>query len=126
MQITSDMDSASDRVKIENVNDRFNVWNHCLSVATFKKYLKTHLLDLAFPPIDTVTPHGLFMLRNCVLDFAVEHWFGCRATEPGFAGDIGAIEVWLIDWLSDTVSFGLRDHHLLLCPQMKQVWKSFR
>ena len=28
--------------------------------------------------------------------FAVEHWFACRATEPGFAGDIGAIEVWLI------------------------------
>ena len=39
------------------------------------------------------------MLRNCLLDFFVEHWFGCRATEPGFAGDIGAIEVWLIDWL---------------------------
>ena len=30
------------------------------------------------------------------LDFAVEHWSGCRATEPGFAGDIGAIKVWLI------------------------------
>ena len=39
------------------------------------------------------------MLRNCFLDFAVEHWFGCRATEPRFAGDIGAIEIWLIDWL---------------------------
>ena len=33
------------------------------------------------------------------INFAVEHWFGCRATEPGFAGDIGAIEVSLIDWL---------------------------
>ena len=40
-------------------------------------------------------------LRNCFLDFAVEHWFGCRATEPGFAREIGAIEVWLIDWLID-------------------------
>ena len=50
-------------------------------------------------PIDTVTPHGMLMLRNCFLDFAVEHWFGCHATEPGFAGDIGAIEVRLIDWL---------------------------
>ena len=39
------------------------------------------------------------MLRNCFLDFAVEHWFGCRTTELGFAGDIGAIEVWLIDSL---------------------------
>ena len=37
------------------------------------------------------------MLRNCFLNFAVEHWFGCRTTEPGFAKDIGAIEVWLID-----------------------------
>ena len=43
------------------------------SVATFTKYLKTHIFDLAFPPIDTVTPHGLLMLRNCFLDFAVEH-----------------------------------------------------
>ena len=51
--------------------------------------------------IDTVTPHGLLMLRNCFLDFAVEHWFGCHATEPGFVVDIGAIEVWLIDWLID-------------------------
>ena len=51
-------------------------------------------------PIDTVTPHGL-LLRKCFLDFAVEHWFGCRVTEPGFARDIGAIEVCLIDWLID-------------------------
>ena len=41
------------------------------------------------------------MLQNCFLDFAVEQWFGCRATESGFAEDIGAIEVWLIDWLID-------------------------
>ena len=26
-------------------------------------------------PIDTVMPHGLLMLRNCFLDFSVEHWF---------------------------------------------------
>ena len=38
---------------------------------------------------------------NYVSKRAVEHWFGCRATEPSFAGDIGAIEVWLIDWLID-------------------------
>ena len=43
------------------------------------------------------------LLRNFFLDFVVEHWFGCRATQPGFAGDIGAIEVWLIDWLIDCV-----------------------
>ena len=54
---------------------------------------------LGLSPIDTIMPHGLLMLRNCFLYFAVEHWFGCRAIEYGFAGDIGAIEVWLIDWL---------------------------
>ena len=39
------------------------------------------------------------MLQNCFFDFAIEHQFGCRATEPGFAGDIGAREIWFIDWL---------------------------
>ena len=56
-----------------------------------------HLFDLAFSPIDTGMPDGLLMLRNCFIDFAVEHWFGCCVTESGFAGDIGTIEVWLID-----------------------------
>ena len=51
------------------------------------------------------------MLRNCFLDFAVEHWFGCRATEPGFAGDIDAIEVWLIDWLTSDNLWGLSRLH---------------
>ena len=53
---------------------------------------------------DRVPPKCLFsyrasrpLVQNCFLDFAVEHWFGCRATEPHFAGDIGA--KWLIDWL---------------------------
>ena len=39
------------------------------------------------------------MLRNDFNDFAFEHRSGCCATEPGYAGDIGAIEIWLIDWL---------------------------
>ena len=43
------------------------------------------------------------MLQNYFLDFAVEHWFGCRTIEPGYAGDIGAIEVWLIDWLNEVI-----------------------
>ena len=67
------------------------------SVATFKKHLKTHLFWLGLSPIDTGMPNGLLMIRNCFLDFAVAHWFDCRATESGFTGDIGAIEVWLID-----------------------------
>ena len=36
---------------------------------------------------------------SCFIDFAVEHQFGCHATEPGYTGDIGGIEIWLIDWL---------------------------
>ena len=48
-------------------------------------------------------PNGLLILRNCFFDFAVEHWFGCRATKSGFTGDIGAIEIWLIDWLIYTL-----------------------
>ena len=39
------------------------------------------------------------MLQNCFIDFAVEHEFGCGTTEPDYIGDIGAIEIWLIDWL---------------------------
>ena len=58
-----------------------SLWNNlplsvrsAISVPTFKKYLKIHLFYLASPPpIDTVTPHGQWMLRNCFLDFAVEH-----------------------------------------------------
>ena len=37
------------------------------------------------------------MLRSCFLDFAFEHWFGCRAIESGFTRDIGSIEIWLND-----------------------------
>ena len=38
------------------------------------------------------------MLRDCFFEFAVDLWFGCRTTESGFAGDIGTIEMWLIDY----------------------------
>ena len=31
----------------------------------------------------------------------MEDVLNCRATEPGFAGDIGAIKGWLVDWLID-------------------------
>ena len=55
------------------------------SVATSKKHLDTSLwLDLS--PIDTGLANGLLMLWNCFLDFAVEHWFSCCATEPGLPG----------------------------------------
>ena len=53
-------------------------------------------LWLGLCPVDTSMPDGPLMLQNCFIDFAVEHWFGCHATEPGFTGDIGSIEIWLI------------------------------
>ena len=76
-------------------------------------YISAHLFRLALSPL-LLEPCMLVNFEELekrrisnkliyqsiqVLDFAVEHWFGCRATEPGFTGDIGAIEVCLIDWL---------------------------
>ena len=83
----------------------FGTTSCCLSVQPVQllpsRRSEDSSLWFGLSPMDTVTPHGLLMLRNCFLDFAVEHWFGCRSTEPGIAGDLGAIEVWLIDWLID-------------------------
>ena len=49
---------------------------------------------LGLPPIDTAVPRGPLMLRNSFNDFVFEHWSGCCATEPGYAGDIGALGIW--------------------------------
>ena len=49
------------------------------------------------PPPDTNVPNGLLMLRNSLNDFVFEQRSGCCATEPGYVGDIGAIEIGLID-----------------------------
>ena len=81
----------------------FGTTSLCLSVQPFQllplrniwRYIS---LTWPFPHRNRHAP-GLLMLRKCFLNFAVKHWFGCRATEPDFVGDIGAIEVWLIDWL---------------------------
>ena len=77
-----------------------SLWNNlplsagsATSVATLRRRLKTYLFDLAFPPVDTGVPCCLLMLRNDFNDFAFEHRAGCCATEPGYAGDIGAIEI---------------------------------
>ena len=77
-----------------------SLWNNlplsvrsATSVATFRKRLKTYLFDLAFPPVGTGVPNGLLMLRNSFNDFVFEHRSGCCATDPGYTGDIGAIEI---------------------------------
>ena len=61
------------------------------------------LSDMAFPLTDTSTPAGPLKLWNCFIDFAIEHWFGCQATEPGYTRDMDAVEMWLIDWYSEFV-----------------------
>ena len=48
---------------------------------------------LGLPPVDTGVPNCLLMLRNGFNDFVFEHRSGCCATEPGYAGNIGAIEI---------------------------------
>ena len=48
---------------------------------------------LSFPSTPAGMPDGLLMLRNCFLYFAVQHRFGCSATEHGFDEDIGTIEI---------------------------------
>ena len=44
-----------------------------------------------------LSPFCTIMSTPQTMSTAVERCFGGHATEPGFAGDIGAIEVWLID-----------------------------
>ena len=80
-----------------------SLWNNlplfvcsAVSVATFKKYLKTHIFNFGLSLLDI---DGPFMLQNCFIDFAVEHGFRFCATENGFVGDIGAMEIWMIDWI---------------------------
>ena len=75
-----------------------SLWNNlplsvrsATSVATFRRRLKTYLFNLAFLPVDTGVPTCLVMLGKDFNDFAFEYRSGCCASEPGYAGDIGAI-----------------------------------
>ena len=56
-------------------------------------------LWLGLSPIDTSTHNGPLMLRNCFINFTVEQWFSCRATEPGYIRDITALEILSIDFV---------------------------
>ena len=97
-----------------------SLWNNLpLSVrsATFGCHLQKTSQNIPFrlglPPVDTGVPYCLLMLRNDFNDFAFEHRSGCCTSEPGYAGDIGAIEIWLINWLTDWMSF---------CHLRQAVW----
>ena len=75
----------------------FETTSLCLSFQPFQLQRSGNISDtslwLGLSPIDTSLPDGPLMLRNSFIDFAVEYWFGCHATEPGFTEDIGAIEI---------------------------------
>ena len=77
-----------------------SLWNNlplsvcsATSVATFEKTSQNIPFRLGVPHVDTGVPNGLLMLQNSLNDFVFEHRFGCCTTEPGYAGDIGALEI---------------------------------
>ena len=73
-----------------------SLWNNLpLSVrsATSEKTSQNIPFRLGLSPVDTGVPNGLLMLRNSLNDFVFEHRSGRCTTEPGYAGDIGAIEI---------------------------------
>ena len=85
-----------------------SLWNNLLlsvssaiSVAALKKHLKTHLFDVTFPLYAHAQPMSPLMPWNCLINFAIAYWFGCRASKPGVTGDIGTTKIWLIDWEID-------------------------
>ena len=65
-------------------------------ITLFVPRIRTNTDTRAF---SSCLPNGLLMVRDSLNDFVFEHRSGCCPTEPGYAGDIGAIESWLIDWL---------------------------
>ena len=76
--------------------------------------------------VDTSVPNGLLMLQNSFHDFIFEHWSGCYTTEPGYAGDIGLIEIWFY-WLNITIGIILvkPQNHVLIFIffQIIQSWQ---
>ena len=91
----------------------FGTTFHYLSVSHLQKMSQNIPFRLGLFPVDTGVPYCL-LLRNDFNDFAFEHQSGCCATEPGYAGDIGAIEIWLIDWSIDFPRSEVWDPHLWL------------
>ena len=80
----------------------YGTTSRCLSIQPFQLLPSRNIwrhISLTWPfPHRHARPDGQLMSRNSFTDFAVEHRFSCPATEPGFAGDIGTIEIWLNDY----------------------------
>ena len=78
-------------------------WNNLLlsvntATSVARRRFKTYPFNLppSPRPQDTGVPNGLLMWRNSFNDFVFEHRSGCCTTEPGYGGDIDAIESWLV------------------------------
>ena len=83
-----------------------SLWNNlplfvlsATSVATFRRRLKTYLFDLAslLPGRHRCAQWPSWCFGIAWTTSYFEHRSDCCATEPGYAGDIGAIEIWLSD-----------------------------
>ena len=83
-------------------------------------------LWLSLSPIDISTPDSPLMLWSCFINFAVEHRFSCHGTEPGFAGDNAAIEIWLIDTPPCTLNFWPSQFPIWLIPHLVHLEYSIR
>ena len=71
----------------------FGTTSHCLSVQVPQLPPSGNVsVTLPSPHRHQHVQSHLLMLWSRFINFAVEHWFVCRATEPGYARDIGAIE----------------------------------
>ena len=88
---------------------------------------KHTFLTWPFPRRHRWAQTACWLLRNDFNDFAFEHRSGCYATESGYAGDIGAIEIWLIDWLVKiwSESWGNLQQNFTFCSHVSAVCMLF-
>ena len=69
----------------------------CLSIQPFQLLLSRNISKHISLTLHQHTRWPVDVTELLHQGIAVEHQFGCLTTEPGFAGDIGAAEIWLID-----------------------------
>ena len=90
-----------------------------LSKASFKRRLKTHLFDLAFPPQLPAHPVVCWRFRTESWIFAFGHWFVWCATEPGLSrGYWRNRSTNLIDWYADIQVEQYLEH--------KKLWHTYQ
>ena len=98
--LTANISSPVGKITMWLLNSRRRMqWYrlHTLKAVTGKEWFQIHehlpLSEDERNNLDTGVPNCLLMLRNDFNDLAFVRRSGCCATEPGYAGDIGAIEI---------------------------------